>query len=111
MQINPINGIITETMKWIEDFLPSLYAAAAAGSISALMGLYDGRSVKQTVTGALACGILTLTIASSLSLFGLPENSVTFVGATIGFVGAEKVRDKLQQIFDRKSKGHKNENE
>jgi lambda family phage holin len=97
-----LSGLIGQTMKWIEDFLPSLYAATAAGSISALMSIYDGKSVVKTVTGALSCGILTLSIAGSLELFGLPGNSVTFVGATIGFVGAEKVRDKVLALFNRR---------
>lgn len=104
-------NLIQQTMKWIEDFLPSLYAAAAAGGISALMSIYDGKSIAKTVTGALSCGILTLTIAGSLELFGLPSNSVTFVGAAIGFVGAEKVRDKILSIFDRKVAGDKNANQ
>lgn len=99
--------VIEQAMKWIEDFLPAIYAAGAAASISSLMSIYDGKSVVKTVTGALSCGILTLAIAGSLALFGLPENSVTFVGATIGFVGAEKVRDKLLSIFNRRTGGDK----
>lgn len=102
-----INELFEHTMKWIEDFLPSLYAAAAAGSISALMSIYDGKSVVKTVTGALSCGILTLAIAGSLELFGLPGNSVTFVGATIGFVGAEKLRDKVLALFNRRTDGRR----
>lgn len=94
--------ILKNMMKWISEFFPALYAAAAAASISALMSIYDGKSVVKTVTGALSCGILTLAIAGSLTVFGLSENSVTFVGATIGFVGAEKVRDKLLAIFNRR---------
>lgn len=97
------SGLFEQTMKWINDFLPSLYAAGAAGSISALMSIYDGKSVVKTVTGSLSCGILTLAIAGSLELFGLPGNSVTFVGATIGFAGAEKVRDKVLALFNRRT--------
>lgn len=102
-----IHQLCEHTMKWIEDFLPSLYAATVAGSISALMSIYDGKSVVKTVTGALSCGILTLAIAGSLELFDLPGNSVTFVGATIGFVGAEKVRDKILAMFNRRIDGHR----
>lgn len=100
-----IHEITDKSMKWVNDYLPSLLAAGAAGSISALMRIYDGKSVVKTVTGALSCGILTLAIAGSLELFGLPANAVTFVGATIGFVGAEKVRDKALTIFNRRSPG------
>lgn len=105
------NGIAHQTMKWIEEFLPSLYAAGAACGISALMSIYDGKSIAKTITGALSCGILTLTIAGSLEFFGLPSNSVTFVGAAIGFVGAEKVRDKIAAMFDRKTSGNTNANQ
>ncbi|MTD37826.1 phage holin, lambda family [Erwinia sp. CPCC 100877] len=102
-----IDELFEHTMKWIDDFLPSLYAALIAGSISALMSIYDGKSVVKTVTGALSCGILTLAISGSLELFGLPGNSVTFVGATIGFVGAEKVRDKVLALFNRRTDGRR----
>lgn len=101
-------NLFGQTMKWIEDYLPSLYAACAAGSISALMSIYDGKSVVKTVTGALSCGILTLAIAGSLELFGLPGNSVTFIGASIGFVGAERVRDKILKLLDRRTGGESN---
>lgn len=103
--MNYINGVIGQTMKWIHEFLPSLYASGAATLISALMSVYDGKPVIKTVTGALSCGILTLAIAGSLELFGLPGNSVTFVGASIGFVGAERIRDKVISLFDRRTGG------
>ena len=95
-------------MKLIQDLLPALYAAGAAFSISALMSIYDGKPIAKTATGALSCGILTLAIAGSLELFDLPENSVTFIGAAVGFIGAEKVRNKILSLFERRISGDKN---
>lgn len=95
-------------MKLFQDALPALYAAGAAFSISALMSIYDGKPVAKTATGALSCGILTLAIAGSLEFFGMPSNSVTFVGAAVGFIGAEKVRDKILSLFERRTRGDKN---
>lgn len=50
-------GMLEQTMKWIATYLPTLYAAGAALSISALMSLYDGQSMLKTATGSLVCGI------------------------------------------------------
>ncbi|WP_203727383.1 phage holin family protein, partial [Escherichia coli] len=63
-----------------------------------------GRTLVQTVTGSLACGVLAMTVAGSLRFFGIPEDAVTFFGASIGFMGAEKARDKVIAIFDRRVK-------
>ncbi len=88
-------GVLEQTMKWIATYRPMLYAAGAALSISTLMSLYDGQSILKTATGSLVCGIVTLSIAGSLKYFGLPSNAVTFVGASIGFMGADKIRNKV----------------
>ncbi|WLD32993.1 phage holin family protein [Enterobacter cloacae subsp. cloacae] len=85
-------GITEQVIAWLFDHLPTVYAVGAAVSISALMSLYDGRTLVQTVTGSLACGVL------------IPEDAVTFFGASIGFMGAEKARDKVIAIFDRRVK-------
>ena len=88
------NRITEQVIAWLFDHLPTVYAVGAAVSISALMSLYDGRTLVQTVTGSLACGVLAMAVAGSLRFFGFPEDAVTFIGASIGFMGAEKARDK-----------------
>ena len=47
------SGMLEQTMKWIATYLPTLYAAGAALSISALMSLYDGQSMLKTATASL----------------------------------------------------------
>ncbi|HIF8106979.1 TPA: hypothetical protein ACX42R_000417 [Escherichia coli] len=42
-------GITEQVIAWLFDHLPTVYAAGAAVSISALMSLYDGRTLVQTV--------------------------------------------------------------
>lgn len=103
-------GMLEQTMKWIATYLPTLYAAGAALSISALMSLYDGQSLLKTATGSLVCGIVTLAVAGSLEYLGLPSNAVTFVGASIGFMGADKVRNKVTGFIETRIGGAK-ENE
>ncbi|STK56660.1 putative phage holin protein [Escherichia coli] len=44
-------GITEQVIAWLFDHLPTVYAVGAAVSISALMSLYDGRTLVQTVTG------------------------------------------------------------
>lgn len=102
-------GITEQVIAWLFDHLPTVYAVGAAVSIaavsiSALMSLYDGRTLVQTVTGSLACGVLAMAVAGSLRFFGFPEDAVTFIGASIGFMGAEKARDKVIAAFNRRVK-------
>lgn len=59
-------GITEQVIAWLFDHLPTVYAVGAAVSISALMSLYDGRTLVQTVTGSLACGVLAMAVAGSL---------------------------------------------
>ncbi|STG42119.1 phage tail fiber protein [Escherichia coli] len=42
-------GITEQVIAWLFDHLPTVYAVGAAVSISALMSLYDGRTLVQTV--------------------------------------------------------------
>ena len=100
-------GLFEQTMKWIATYLPTLYAAGAALSISALMSIYDGQSIVKTATGSLVCGIVTLAVAGSLEYFGLPSNAAIFVGASIGLMGADKVR----RLFDARFGGPKSGSE
>ncbi|EIR6883965.1 phage holin family protein [Escherichia coli] len=93
-------GITEQVIAWLFDHLPTVYAVGAAVSISALMSLYDGRTLVQTVTGSLACGVLAMAVAGSLRFFGFPEDA----GASIGFMGAEKARDKVIAAFNRRVK-------
>ncbi|EOT5250023.1 phage holin, lambda family [Enterobacter roggenkampii] len=104
-------GLLEQTMKWIATYLPTLYAAGAALSISALMSIYDGQSIVKTATGSLVCGIVTLAVAGSLEYFGLPSNAAIFVGASIGLMGADKVRSKVSGLFDARFGGPKSGNE
>lgn len=104
-------GLLEQTMKWIATYLPTLFAAGAALSISALMSLYDGQSLLKTATGSLVCGIVTLAVAGSLEYLGLPSDAVTFVGASIGFMGADKVRNKVTGFIENRIGGMKGEDE
>lgn len=82
-------GITEQVIAWLFDHLPTVYAVGAAVSISALMSLYDGRTLVQTVTGSLACGVLAMTVAGSLRFFGVPEGAVTFL-AHLSVLWAQK---------------------
>ncbi|WP_127960164.1 phage holin family protein [Serratia microhaemolytica] len=102
-------GFLAQLMKWFSVHHSMFFAAGAAFSISALMSLYDGKSLLKTATGSLACGILTLAVAGSLEFFDFPPDSVIFIGASIGFMGAEKVRDKVTNLIESRTRSGKDE--
>lgn len=98
-------------IKWLTNNSPLIFSVGAALSTSALMSLYDGKSILKAITGSIACGIVAITVADSLEYLNIPTDAITFVGAAIGFMGAEKVREKIICIIDKRFRGKKDENE
>jgi lambda family phage holin len=101
--MNEPHGIIEQTMKWIALYLPSVYAGLCALGISALIDIRAGKPKLYTATGALICGIFALAVSALLEYLGLPANSGAFVGALVGFVGADRLRDMALAIVARRT--------
>lgn len=97
------HGIFEQTMKWIALYLPSVYAGLCALGISALIDIRAGKPKLYTATGALICGIFALAVSALLEYLGLPANSGAFVGALVGFVGADRLRDMALAIVARRA--------
>lgn len=93
MNDNHLPDIANQTLKWIATYLPSVYAAGAALTISALNDIRAGKPRLYTITGALICGLFALSLSAMLEYFGLPPNAGAFVGGLVGFVGADRLRD------------------
>ncbi|HBT2489128.1 TPA: holin [Klebsiella aerogenes] len=108
--MNHVNGIFEQTMKWLAIYLPSVYAGLCALGISALIDIRAGKPKLYTATGALICGIFALAISALLEYFGLPANSGAFVGALVGFVGADRLRDMALAVVTRKAGINSTEN-
>lgn len=101
--MNDSHGIFEQTMKWIALYLPSVYAGLCALGISALIDIRAGKPKLYTATGALICGIFALAVSALLEYLGLPANSGAFVGALVGFVGADRLRDMALTIVARRA--------
>ncbi|EPO7914414.1 MULTISPECIES: phage holin, lambda family [Enterobacteriaceae] len=101
--MNNTHGILEQTMKWIALYLPSVYAGLCALGISALIDIRAGKPKLYTATGALICGIFALAVSALLEYLGLPANSGAFVGALVGFVGADRLRDMALAIVARRA--------
>lgn len=101
--MNNSHGILEQTMKWIALYLPSVYAGLCALGISALIDIRAGKPKLYTATGALICGIFALAVSALLEYLGLPANSGAFVGALVGFVGADRLRDMALAIVARRA--------
>ncbi len=101
--MNDSHGIFEQTMKWIALYLPSVYAGLCALGISALIDIRAGKPKLYTATGALICGIFALAVSALLEYPGLPANSGAFVGALVGFVGADRLRDMALAVVARRA--------
>ncbi|SAI93429.1 phage holin family protein [Enterobacter hormaechei] len=101
--MNDSHGIFEQTMKWIALYLPSVYAGLCALGISALIDIRAGKPKLYTATGALICGVFALAVSALLEYLELPANSGAFVGALVGFVGADRLRDMALAIVARRA--------
>lgn len=86
-------GFWGTTLKWIAENAPAIWAGLAAGGVSALMNIRDGKPKKYTFTSACVCGIVGVSLSGLMSHFGLESGWATFIGCVVGFLGADKLRD------------------
>lgn len=98
-------GFWVESIKWIAEFTPSIYAGLAAIGVSLLMDIKDGKPGKYIIAASCVCGIIALSLSGLLQHFGLPDNSAAAVGGVIGFVGADKLRDIVISVVARRTGG------
>ncbi|MGK0743559.1 phage holin family protein [Yokenella regensburgei] len=111
---NTIQELAGQIMKWIEEFLPAIFAGVMATVISALMDIRTGESKRRTLTGAFICGLVAMGLYSFVIFLGAPPEAGAFFGAFIGFYGADNTRDLIvsfgRKIATRKIGGAKDAN-
>jgi lambda family phage holin len=100
--VNHDQGFFDITVNWLKTYIPSVYAALSALSVSALMGMKDNKTIKEVITSMLVCGILALSFSGMLEHFGLPPNSAGIVGGVIGLLGVDRIRLMVFSKFNSK---------
>lgn len=79
---------------------PQFYAAGMACIVALARGLQAGGKPVNSVLEAIICGCLTLALVPVLDYFGLPQNLAVAVGAAVGFLGTEWVRERAATILE-----------
>lgn len=80
--------------------LPEPFKAAILATLIAIMRiLYDGREPRfiRRAMEACLCGAIAFGLATGLEAMKVPSGMATFIGAAIGLLGADKVREFAQQ--------------
>lgn len=90
---------------WISQVAPHLYAPAMSVTIAVLRVIYGGGSKRQMALEGSLCGLVTLAIKPALIWVGLPPDMAVFIGALVGFIGVEKLRDLAVRFGERKATG------
>jgi lambda family phage holin len=87
--IHTLWGVLPEPFK----------AAILATLIAVLRILYDGREPRflRRAMEACLCGAIAFGLATGLEAIEVPSGMATFIGAAIGLLGADKVREFAQQ--------------
>lgn len=93
----------SRTTVWVINNAPSVYTALSATGVSLLMTIRDGKSWLYTLTTAPVCGLIALGLSPLMVHFGLPDNAAPVIGPVIGFIGADKVREIILGVIERRT--------
>ncbi|EPH0541226.1 phage holin, lambda family [Serratia marcescens] len=102
------HGFWVETMSWIADNAPVIYTAVSAFSIAAMMSIRDGKRWLYSLMGGCVCALIALSLGGLLAHWGLPEGAAPTIGPVIGFIGADKLREIILSIIERRTGGSTN---
>lgn len=93
---------------WITSHLPFLSSGAMAASIAMARIAYEYSSGKRhrswgsSLAESVLCGLIALGFVSGLELFNLPPSAATFIGAMVGFIGVDKLKEWMEAWGDKK---------
>lgn len=85
--------MISGFIRWIVEHEREVTAGATAIGVSTLMSLRDGKPRGYTITTGCVCGIIGACITGVLLHYGLKDGWAAFIGCSVGFIGADKLRD------------------
>ncbi len=105
MEHNP-SGFIAESVRWMADNAPVIYTALSAFTIAAVMSLRDGKKWIYSLMGGFVCAVIALSLGGLLELWGFTEKVAPAVGPVIGFIGADKLREIILRMADRRTGGN-----
>ena len=80
--------------------LPEPFKAAILASLIAILRVvYDGREPRflRRLMESCLCGAIAFGLAAGLEAVEVPSGMATFLGAAVGLLGADKVREFAQQ--------------
>lgn len=92
-------NLIAMALAWLMDNWPSVYGALLALAIAFLRITYNGGSGRRRMIETLLCGLISLAVATGVSLLGIPASATPFVGGMVGLLGIDIIRDKAAALF------------
>lgn len=99
-----MNDEASSLMKLIEMLPEPARAAVLAALIALVRVVYDGKEprwIRRTLESVL-CGLIALGISSLVQALGMADGWSTFIGASVGLFGADKVREWGQRFAEKK---------
>ncbi|WON77565.1 phage holin, lambda family [Serratia sp. UGAL515B_01] len=86
---------------------PTFGAAVVSGLVCYARIIHDGEKRKNKWVEGILCGFLAFGVSHGLEYLSLPQGTDVFIGAVIGFIGVEKVREIALRAISKKT-GDKN---
>lgn len=99
-----MNDEASSLMKLIEMLPEPARAAVLAALIAFVRVVYDGKEprwIRRSLESVL-CGLIALGISSLVQALGMADGWSTFIGASVGLFGADKVREWGQRFAEKK---------
>jgi len=103
-QFHSMNDHAEPLMKLIEMLPEPARAAVLAALIAFVRVVYDGKEhrwIRRSLESVL-CGLIALGLSNLISALGMPDGWSTFIGASVGLFGADKVREWGQRFAEKK---------
>ena len=103
-QFHSMNDHTEPLMKLIEMLPEPARAAVLAALIAFVRVVYDGKEprwIRRSLESVL-CGLIALGISSLVQALGMADGWSTFIGASGGLFGADKVREWGQRFAEKK---------
>lgn len=99
-----VSQTVAQCLRWLISMQSLFYTLLTAAGISALVDIRQGKSIRYTITGAIICGMVAVAILFMFDFFDLPDSLGAFVGALVGFAGADQLRNMAMLIIERRFK-------
>lgn len=90
---------------WLSEHWPLIWGCLLTVATSWMRITYQGGKGQQRTNECVLIGLIWLGMYNGLPVIGIPIQAAGLIGAVIGLLGIDLIREKAKQVFDKKTEG------